>query len=270
MINASKTKFPTPFTAFIEARRLESFVDDPNLLPAFASSSIKILPYQIAAARFALRSEYLKGCILCDEGSLGKTYEALLVISQKWYEGKENILIVLSKNLINQWKDKIEADFSLPVALWNKDVKQKGVILISYDEAVKNATALEETAWNLVVFDEADFLFKPENKSVIALKKMVGNAFKLLLTPTPMTISIMDIYGLIHFIDETLLPDSEAFYKRYFRKPENYGELSVWVSQFAFRTLKKQVSQYVNFSNRIPLTVNYALNDEEKKLYALT
>lgn len=51
MTNAGQTKFPTPFAAFVEARRLESFVDDPNLLPAFASSSIKVLPYQIAAAR---------------------------------------------------------------------------------------------------------------------------------------------------------------------------------------------------------------------------
>lgn len=177
MINASKTKFPTPFAAFIEARRLESFVDDPNLLPAFASSSIKVLPYQIAAARFALRSQYLKGCILCDEGSLGKTYEALLIIAQKWYEGKDNILVVLPKNLVAQWQKKLQEEFTLPIASWNAETKEKGVILISYDEAVKNATALEETVWNLVIFDEADFLFKPENKSVISLKKMVGNRY---------------------------------------------------------------------------------------------
>ena len=33
---------------------------------------------ELPAAQFALRSSYLKGVILCDEGSLGKTYEALL------------------------------------------------------------------------------------------------------------------------------------------------------------------------------------------------
>ena len=121
----------------------------------------------------------------------------------------------------------------------------------------------------MAVFDEADFLFKPENKAVKALKNMVGNAFKVLLTPTPITLSIMDIYGLIHFIDESVLPDADDFYKRYFRKPENYPELSSWVSKFAFRTLKSQASQYVNFTNRLPVVINYTPQNEEKKLYEL-
>ena len=96
------SRLQSSFEAMWTARRLANLVDE-NLIPAFASANIKILPYQIAAARFALRSTNLKGCILCDEGSLGKTYEALLVVSQRWYEGKERILIVLPQNLKNQW-----------------------------------------------------------------------------------------------------------------------------------------------------------------------
>lgn len=74
----------------------------------------------------------------------------------------------------------------------------------------------------------------------------------------------MDIYGLIHFIDESILPDADWFYKRYFRKPENYPELTSWVSQFCFRTLKSQTTEYVNFSRRLPITVDYPLLQEEK------
>ena len=72
-------RFPTPFAAYVETCRLCDFTYDKNLIPVFASANIKILPYQVAAARFALRSDEFKGCILCDEGSLGKTYEALLL-----------------------------------------------------------------------------------------------------------------------------------------------------------------------------------------------
>ena len=264
-------RFPTPFAAYAEARRLAGFADDENLLPAFASSKIKILPYQIAAARFALRSNLLKGCILCDEGSLGKTYEALLVVSQRWYEGKKHILVILPQNLTEQWQSKLTEEFTLPVASWKEygSVGQ-GICLMTYDEAVRCAEQLEAASWDLAVFDEADFLFKPENKSVIALKKAVGSAFKLLLTPTPIALSILDIYGLIHFIDETVLSDADSFYKRYFRKPENYGELSAWVSKFAFRTLKSQVQQYVNFTRRLPIVLNYTPKDNEKKIYDLT
>ena len=264
-------RFPTPFAAFEQIRRLACFTYDKNLIPVFASANIKILPYQIAAARFALRSNLINGCILCDEGSLGKTYEALLIVAQRWYEGKDRILIVLPQNLMEQWQNKLFEEFSLPITDWKEVAKkEQGISLITYEEAVKNAEILQTINWDLAVFDEADFLFKPENKAVKALKNMVGNAFKLLLTPTPITLSIMDIYGLIHFIDESVLPDADDFYKRYFRKPENYPELSSWVSKFAFRTLKSQASQYVNFTNRLPVVINYTPQNEEKKLYELT
>ncbi len=243
-----------------------------SIIPVYASSNAKVFPYQIAAARFALRSDYLKGCILCDEASLGKTYEALLVAGQKWYEGKENILIVVPSSLVTQWIRKIKNDFSIPYLFWNNTKKlpdEKGIIITTYDTAVRYSDIAKTRQWDLVIFDEADTISKPENKSVITLKEIAGEAFKLLLTPTPITLSIMDIYGLIHFIDESVLPDSDWFYKRYFRRPENYHELTEWVSQFCFRTLKCQTTNYVNFSRRLPITVDYELSKEEKLLYKL-
>ncbi len=262
----------TSFATYVAARRLAEYVDDESLLPVFASSSIEVYPYQIAAARFALRSPYLKGCILCDEGSLGKTYEALLVAAQKWYEGKDRLLLILPPNLVAQWVGKIESGFTLPYCLWNTgdtfpDVD--GLIICTYDYALRHADAIGEKPWDLVIFDEADVLAKPQNKTVSTLKAATDGSFKLLLTPTPITMRIMDIYGLIHFIDETVLPDADEFYKRYFRKPENYPELTAWVSRFAFRTLKSQVTEYVGFTNRMPLTLNYDLTVQEKELYHL-
>lgn len=265
-------KFQTPFSAFIEAKRLESFVDDKSLLPVYASSSAEIYPYQIAAAQFALRSDYLKGCILCDEGALGKTYEALLIAGQKWYEGKENILVILPQNLVSQWVRKLKTDFTLPFLLWNNSLtppEEDGIVIMTYDYALICANEIKHIDWNLVIFDEADILSKPDNKISETLKSSVREAYKLLLTPTPITLSIMDIYGLIHFIDESVLPEADYFYKRYFRKPENYPELTSWVSQFCFRTLKAQTTEYVNFTHRIPVMVDYPLLKEEKELYKL-
>jgi len=264
-------RFVSEFAAMVEARRLASFRDDDNLLAVYASSKIKVLPYQIAAARFALRSRLIKGCILCDEGSLGKTYEALLVVAQRWYEGKEHILVVLPQNLMTQWQQKLDEEFTLPVIKWAEyTADSKGICLVTYDDVIREAEKVKSIRWDLAVFDEADFLFKPDNKSVATIKGAVGDAFKLLLTPTPITMSIMDIYGLIHFIDESVLPDPDSFYRRYFRKPENYPELSSWVSQFAFRTLKSQASQYVNFTRRLPIVLNYSPKDDEKRIYNLT
>ena len=42
------------------------------LASIYALLNIENNPYQIAAAQYALRTSFLKGCIFCDEGSLGK------------------------------------------------------------------------------------------------------------------------------------------------------------------------------------------------------
>ncbi len=266
------SKLTNKYQAIVEAKRLEKLCNDKNFLPVYASSNAEIYPYQIAAARFALRSDYLKGCILCDEGSLGKTYEALLIAGQKWYEGKEKILVILPSNLISQWFRKLQTDFTLPYMFWNNTPQipdEEGIVITTYDIALKYSERIKEMDWDLVIFDEADILSKPDKLLTKILKDSVREAYKLLLTPTPITMSIMDIYGLIHFIDESILPGADFFYKRYFRKPENYPELTNWVSQFCFRTLKAQACDYVSFSNRIPFTVDYPLIKEEKELYEL-
>lgn len=266
------SKLTNKYHAVAETTRLMALSNDQNFLPIYASSRAKIYPYQIASARFALRSDYLKGCILCDEGSLGKTYEALLIAGQKWYEGKENILVIMPSNLISQWLRKLESDFTLPHVFWNNTKTipdEEGIILTSYDVALRYSERIKERDWDLVIFDEADCLSKPEKQLTKTLKDSVREAYKLLLTPTPITMDIRDIYGLIHFIDESILPDPDEFFKRYFRKPENYPELTSWVSQFCFRTLKVQASNYVPFSKRIPFTVDYPLIKEEKELYEI-
>ncbi|MDR0914621.1 MAG: helicase [Oscillospiraceae bacterium] len=271
----------TPFHAYYTARLLDNVSNENGLVSVYASANIEIYPYQIAAAQFALRSPYLNGCILGDEGSLGKTYEALLVATQMWHEGKTRQLIILPVNMLNQWIKKFDNSFTLPYLVIDNNesdiikadnlAEQDCVIVTTYEFAIEKAEWFKEILWDLIIFDEADRLNKvyDENaKNARILKELSDGAFKLLLTPTPITKDIRDIYGLIYFIDETVLPDDiETFYNTYFRHTERYPELAKWVSQFCFRTLKEQVSEYVNFTRRIPYTVSYDFSEEEKLLY---
>ncbi|GHU56974.1 hypothetical protein AGMMS49975_21450 [Clostridia bacterium] len=82
-----------------------------NIIPAYMSSDVEVFLFQVATAMFALRSPYAEGAILADEGGLGKTYEALLIISQLWFEGKEHMLIVVPIPLLMQWADILEHHF---------------------------------------------------------------------------------------------------------------------------------------------------------------
>lgn len=273
----------TPFHAYYKARELDSYMSDA-LIPAYASSSVEVYPYQIAAAQFALRSPYLKGCILGDECSLGKTYEALLIATQKWYEGKNRLLLILPVNMIDQWITKIESSFTLPYSLIDtreafetakteadNPFEQDGLVITTYEFAAQQSDSIKAQTWDLIIFDEADRLNKThtgDNKTASTLKAASDGSFKLLLTPTPIEMDIRDIYGLIYFIDETVLPESvDEFYNYYFRRPDRYPELAAYVSQFCFRTLKNQVSGYANFTERIPYTIGCDFTKDEKKLY---
>ncbi|GHU94896.1 helicase SNF2 [Clostridia bacterium] len=266
----------SPFHALYTARTLSEYAfGQDRLVPAYASSEIEVYPYQVAAAMFALRSPFLKGVVLADEGGLGKTYEAMLVITQLWFEGKERILLVVPSPLLFQWQTILQDYFSVPFQVYAKDESDfdfRGIVLTTYDYAAEKAEAISQISWDVSVFEEAHRLAKVytgENKSATALKAAVDGSFKVLLTATPMQNSIMDLYGLIYFIDETALPEADGFYKRYFRKPENYGELTATASRYCFRTLRSQVERYAKIPRRLPVTADFMLTAPEKKLSAL-
>ena len=273
----------SPFHALYKARTLSSLAGRDKFVAAFASSDIEIYPYQVSAAMFALRSPFLKGAILCDDGSLGKSFEAMLIITQKWYEGKRRILIVVPTPLLHQWMKIIDERFSVPSisidnnVVFNEQINedkhnpfdQEGIVITTYNFAAEKAEYASQVQWDLSVFEEAHQLRRihtGENKGAEILRNAVDGSFKLLLTATPMQNSIMDLYGLIYFIDEAALPDADSFYKRYFRKPEHYAELAERVSKFCFRTTRPQVTTYVKIPERIPMTVDFTPSKKEQQL----
>lgn len=79
----------------------------------------------------------------------------------------------------------------------------------------------------------------------------------------------MDLYGLIWFIDEAILPDEQEFLARYLHRPECYPELSELVRPYCFRTLRAQVQGYAKVPRRMLLTYEYVPSSQERKLYDL-
>ena len=124
----------------------------------------------------------------------------------------------------------------------------------------------------MTIFEEANALssvYREDSKQAKTLKRISDDSFKLLLTGTPIEKNIMDLYGLIWFIDETVLPDEQEFLSRYLRKPENYPELAERVSKYCFRTLRSQAKDYAKVPNRILITNEYAASPKERELYDL-
>lgn len=273
----------TPFQAFYIALKLNSLNDEDALMPVFSEGNIRVYPYQVAAAIFAMRNPYHKGVILCDEAGMGKSHEAMLIANELWYEGKTKILIAIPNgDLLMQWAEMIEDKYSIPYCIaQNSDIADfNGIVLATNDCIVQNISEFEKVNWDVVIFEEANVLssvYQDENifrgaagsKQAKILKEFSKNIFKILLTGTPIEKNIMDLYSLIYFIDEDLLPDADTYMKRYLRCPENYPELAEKVSKYCFRTLRSQAKRYAKIPERKHITLEYEGSVEEKKLCEL-
>ena len=275
----------TPFHDYYTARTLEALSCEDSFIPVYASSSNKIYPFQIAGADFALRSPYQKGAVLCDEAGLGKSHEAMLVITQKWLGGRRRILLAVpNSDLLCQWTELTEKFYSVPYVILSTRAQwdalaiadepnpflQDAVVITTYDFAAGHEDEAGAVPWDLAVFEEANALstvYQEGNQQAKALKRIAGGAFKLLLTGTPIEKNIMDLYGLIWFIDETVLPDGREFLTRYLRRPERYPELAELVRLYCFRTLRIQAADYAKVPRRVLLTYEYAPSPQEQALY---
>ena len=268
-----------------ELSRRHSLSDSEKLAPALADAQVDLNPHQLDAALFAFRSPLSKGCILADEVGLGKTIEAGLVIAQKWSEQKRRILIITPANLRKQWSMEMVEKFYLPSCILEaknfRQLKKDGhknpfsqgaLVICSYQFASKNSDIILAQSWDLAVIDESHRLrnvYKPDNKIAKAIKAALCNTQKLLLTATPLQNSLMELFGLVSVIDEYAFGDEKSYKAQYARLTSDatFDELKKRLAPICHRTLRRQVLEYIRYTNRIPLTEDFYPTDDELALY---
>ena len=258
---------------------------EDQLSMSLFDASVDLNPHQIEAAMFALQSPLAEGAILADEVGLGKTIEAGLVLAQKWTEGRRRILVITPANLRKQWSQEIEEKFFLPTVIleaknYNRMLRdggrrpfeQKKLVICSFQFAARHAEELMLIPWDLVVIDEAHRLrnvYRPDNRIGRALKGALENSPKVLLTATPLQNSLMELYGLVSLIDEFAFGDAKSFRFQYARMSgeEQFDDLKGRLQPVCHRTLRRQVLEYIRYTNRIPITQEFVPTDAEQALY---
>ena len=91
-------------------------------------------------------------------------------------------------------------------------------MICSYQFARNKAADVHRTPWDLVVIDEAHRLrnvYKPSNVIANTLKNALARSNKLLLTATPLQNSLLELYGLVSFIDEHAFGDFKSFREQF-------------------------------------------------------
>ena len=245
-------------------------------------AAVDLNPHQIEAALFALESPLSKGVILADEVGLGKTIEAGIVLCQFWAERKRRLLVLCPASLRKQWALELEEKFNLPTRVldaktyrqerrWGRaPLSEKAVLIISFNYANALRDELKAIAWNLVVVDEAHKLrnaYRPSNKVGQGIRWATEDCRKLLLTATPLQNSLLELYGLSTLIDEHLFGDINAFRAQHASAGSNITELRQRLSGFCKRTLRNQVTEYIRYTERRPITRPFTPSDDEHALY---
>jgi len=258
-----------------------------RLSRTLSNARVDLNPHQVDAALFALQSPLSKGVVLADEVGLGKTIEAALVISQRWAERRRRILIVVPASLRKQWQQELWDKFFLPSEVLERksfeQLQAEGkpnpfeigdqVIICSYYFAAKHQELVASVPWDLAVVDEAHRLrniYKKRNKTAKALAAGLVHAPKLLLTATPLQNSLMELYGLASVIDPHIFGDPISFREQFVRESDEKIRnrlLKQRLTEVCQRTLRKQVLEYVRFTERIPVTQEFYPSDDEQRLY---
>ena len=257
-----------------------------RLSQSLFDASVDLNPHQIEAALFALRNPLQEGVLLADEVGLGKTIEAALVVCQYWAERRRRLLVICPASLRKQWAQELHDKFAVPTTVVDavslrkqsagdmfatlQRLVGKAVVIMSYQFAARLETELRAVPWDVVVIDEAHKLrnaHRASNRTGQALKRALQGRKKLLLTATPLQNSLMELYGLSTLIDEHLFGDETAFRKQFINSGTGLAELRERLANFAKRTLRRDVLEYIKYTERKALTQPFNPTDDEQALY---
>lgn len=255
---------------------------------SLSDARVDLNPHQVDAALFAFKSPLSKGALLADEVGLGKTIEAGILLSQKWAERKRKLLIIVPSNLRKQWSQELQEKFFIPSVIlesksFNSLVKggnanpfnqDERIVICSYHFARSKEVFLKAVSWDLVIIDEAHRLrnvYKANSRIANAIKEAVAAYPKVLLTATPLQNSLLELFGMVSLIDEYTFGDIKSFKAQFsnLKEDDDFLALRERLKPVCQRTLRRQVLEYVRYTNRIPLTEEFMPSEEEQQLYDL-
>ncbi|WP_174549300.1 SNF2-related protein [Cupriavidus nantongensis] len=258
-----------------------------SLASTLVDSQVDLNPHQVDAALFACRNPLSRGVLLADEVGLGKTIEAGLVISQRWVERRRKILIIVPASLRKQWHQELQDKFGLQGLIleaksYNAIRKQdrqhpflfaSGPVICSYQFAKSKADDVKSIDWDLVVLDEAHRLrnvYKTSNVIAKTLKEALSHVHsKVLLTATPLQNSLLELYGLVSFIDDRVFGDLDSFRSQFTGREQAFNALRDRLAPICKRTLRKQVQPYVSYTARKAIIQEFTPSNEEQELSRL-
>lgn len=206
------------------SRATDAAIDIP------APPGLEYMPFQRAGIAYALERE---ATLIGDEMGLGKTIQAIGFANTI---KAQRILVVAPASLLFNWYNEIKKwqmlDLPITVVRPNKSTfnRQPGWFIINYDIVSKYREELTRATWDLVIYDECQYMKSRNAQRTVALlggfkkdkvtkqrKKVEGLAAvrRLMLTGTPIMNRPAELYTILHHLDPKRWGTWSSFAKRY-------------------------------------------------------
>jgi non-specific serine/threonine protein kinase len=247
-------------------------------------------PYQQAGvAWLALLTRLGLGACLADDMGLGKTIQVLsLLLQRKAAADRRPSLLVVPASLLGNWKAEaarfapglrllVAHPSERPAAdlakLAEKELAAIDLVVTSYG-TVQRLPWATETAWDLVILDEAQAIKNPGAKQSRAVKALRGRA-RVALTGTPVENRLGDLWSIFDFVCPGLLGTAGEFGKLVKRlaaseAPSRYVPLRRLVQPYVLRRLKTDRTVIADLPDKTEVRAYCALSKAQAALYAQT
>ncbi len=259
-----------------DIRFTESF---ENLICLSSLTMIQSFWYQEETAKKVLK-QYRGRALLSDEVGLGKTIEALIILSEYIKRGMVKTgLILTPAPLVSQWKEEMISKFNLDVpstddpgfrsgekAFWDQPFV---IASINQAKSAKNMDYITAREYDIIIIDEAHHL---KNRTTLNWKLVndLKKRFILLLTATPVENNLMELYNLITLLKPGQLETATAFKEKFMKRgdptdPQNRTILRGLLSQVMIRNTRALAG--IHIPPRFARTIRIEPTKAEKEFY---
>jgi len=253
-----------------------------------AALNATLRPYQQVGVRWLyLLAKLGLGACLADDMGLGKTIQVLsllLILKRQTGGPSQPSLLVAPASLLANWAAEIERFapglkvlIAHPSALPAGELQSispgrlSGVDLVitSYGSLLR-VPWIAETAWRLVVADEAQAIKNPDAKQTRTVKELNAQA-RFALTGTPIENRLGDLWSIFDFINPGLLGSSKEFtdfVKGLATRAHNpYGPLRELVRPYILRRLKTDKAVIADLPDKTEVKAFCQLSRKQAALY---
>ncbi len=252
---------------------------EPETVPPPEGLAAVLRPYQQQGFAWLWFMQKMGlGACLADDMGLGKTIQVIALLLKLKQSGAANpSLIVCPASLLGNWRAELRK--FAPSLVFKVQHSSAGaedqpvcpdVVLTTYFMATRELR-VHETAWEVIVLDEAQAIKNPAAQQTLAVKRLRSRA-RIALTGTPVENRPGDLWSLFDFLNPGLLGSAVSFAEKLKElstsRGVDYGPLRRLIRPYLLRRMKTDKRIISDLPEKIEVRVNCGLTRRQAVIYA--